>query len=408
MNKGTGSHSTGQQRDDTGLLPPLTLYLHVPFCRRKCPYCDFHSRGTAVVPEARYLAAVRQELQWRRRQWAADVRPLSAIYVGGGTPSLLTSATIAGLLEAIVALWPVTTDCEITLEANPESASLAKMRDWRQMGIRRLSLGVQALDGVRLQFLERPHDLEAARCAIRHALQVDFATVNLDLIYATPGQTPAAWERELAEAMAWQPHHFSCYQLTVEPGTPFAGRSHAAGWQLPDEETAVVLFRQTREQLARGGWQAYETSSFARPGCLCRHNTNYWSFGDYLGIGCAAHGKWTDGAGRIWRSRNPEGVTAYMTALEHGAATGPAPAWLSWQPVTPVEAGREVLLMGLRHAAGVDRRLYQRLTGMDLVQQHAVRFGQWQEAGWLRVAPQRVCLTDQGMLLLDTLLLALW
>ena len=388
-------------------LPPLTLYLHIPFCRRKCPYCDFHSSAMTRLPEGQYLAAVQRELHLRRRQWADDPRPLSAIFIGGGTPSLLASQTMAGLLEAILALWPVVADCEITLEANPESASLAKMRDWRQMGIQRLSLGVQAFDAARLHFLERPHTLATARQAIHHAVQVGFAAFNLDLIYATPGQTPEGWAGELTEAMTWHPHHLSCYPLAIEPGTPFFGRHQKGDWLAVGEEVEAVLFQQTRAQLAGGGWVAYETSNFAQPGFACRHNVNYWSFGDYLGIGCAAHGKWTDATGRIWRTRNPATVESYMALLAREATDGEPHPLLHHQPVSSTEAGRECLLMGLRQAVGVELALYQQLTGLDLVERHATRIGHWQEAGWVQVERDRLRLTDQGMPLLDSILLAL-
>ncbi|MEO5350876.1 MAG: radical SAM family heme chaperone HemW [Magnetococcus sp. YQC-3] len=385
-------------------LPPLTLYLHTPFCRRKCPYCDFRSSAVNTAPEQRYLAAVKQELQMRRRQLSGDTRPLQAIFLGGGTPSLLASATIAGYLEAIVALWPLVPDCEITLEANPESATLEKMRDWRQMGISRLSLGVQALAADRLRFLERPHDLERARSAIRHAQQVGFPALSLDLIYATPGQTPLAWETELTEAMAWAPEHLSCYQLTIEPGTPFFARNRSGDWPAMGEEMEARLFQQTRSQLAAGGWMAYETSNFAQPGFACRHNRNYWSFGDYLGIGAAAHGKRTDPEGKIWRSRNPDAAEAYMARMEQGASLA---SMLEEQLVTAAEAGREALLMGLRHDAGVNLPLYRQLSGEDLLQRHALRIAHWQEAGFVRLEQEQLRLTEQGAPLLDAILLEL-
>ncbi|MBF0462456.1 MAG: radical SAM family heme chaperone HemW [Magnetococcales bacterium] len=387
-------------------LPPLTLYLHIPFCVRKCPYCDFRSSAVAVIPEQAYLSAVKRELTWRRHQLADDPRPLQAIFIGGGTPSRLTAATMAALLDHIRALWPLVADCEITLEANPESATPDKMRDWHRMGIQRLSLGIQAFDAARLRFLERSHDLETARRAIRQAIQVGFAALNLDLIYATPGQTLAGWARELAEAMAWAPRHLSCYALTIEPGTPFFRRRQQSAWLALSEAEEVALFRQTRSQLAQGGWVAYETSNFAQPGFACRHNGNYWSFGDYVGIGTAAHGKWTDAAGQIWRSENPATVEAYLAILATGGDAPPHPL-LRRHRVTPTEAGRECLLMGLRQAVGVERALYQRLTGVDLVHRHAARLAQWQAAGLIQVDDWRVRLTEQGVLLTDTILLEL-
>lgn len=383
----------------------LTLYVHIPYCLRKCPYCDFCSSAVTEIPEARYLAALQRELRLRRQRWVDDPRPLTAIFFGGGTPSLLASATIAGILEEIFTLWPRVADCEITLEANPESANREKMRDWKEMGINRLSLGIQALDEARLHFLERPHTLERARDAIDQAIGVGFDAFNLDLIYATPGQTPAGWERELAEAMRWHPHHLSCYPLTIEPGTPFYKRHQEKAWSPVTEKRERILFQQTRRQLAEGGWLPYETSNFAKPGFSCRHNCNYWTFGDYIGVGCGAHGKWTDGVGQIWRSENPTNATRYMDMAEDGA-TDPHHPLAASHLVTPVEAGREMMLMGLRHEAGVDLALYQRLTGESLTARHAARIASFQEAGFVRMVDQRLCLTEQGVLLTDAILLA--
>ncbi|MEO5341464.1 MAG: radical SAM family heme chaperone HemW [Magnetococcus sp. MYC-9] len=382
-------------------LPPLTLYVHIPFCVRKCPYCDFHSIALPEIPERRYRETVQQELRWRRQLSATDGRPLQAVFFGGGTPSMVEPSTIEGILQTIADHWSLVADCEITLEANPESATLDKMRAWRQAGVQRLSLGIQAFDEARLQFLGRPHGLEEARQAIRHAQRVDFAALNLDLIYATPGQTVAQWRQELAEAMEWAPPHLSCYQLSVEPGTPFFARQGA--WPPLAEEQELALFQQTRQQLAQGGWRAYETSNFAQPGFACRHNSNYWSFGDYLGVGSGAHGKWTAADGGIWRSENPPAVADYLTRM-----AGAPPAERMGRLLEPAEAGREVLLMGLRHAAGVERALYRRLTGFDLLERHAELLRTWQGEGWVCVDAERVCLTERGIPLTDSLLLALW
>ncbi len=384
--------------------PPLTLYLHIPYCLHKCPYCDFASSAVTPIPEQRYLTALQRELQWRRQQLADDPRPLATIFLGGGTPSLFSSATIETTLATISRLWPLENDCEITLEANPESASPQKMREWQQMGINRLSLGIQALDAERLHFLERPHTLEQARQAIAHLKQTGFARFNLDLIYATPGQTAAAWEKELTEAMAWEPHHLSCYQLTLEPGTPFFQRQQGGAWQPMTEEDESRLFQQTRQQLTAGGWQPYETSNFAKPGHHCRHNCNYWSFGDYLGVGAAAHGKWTDDLGRIWRSENPASATHYMTLMEKEPPDDTQHPILHHRLITPTEAGRELLLMGLRQQAGVDLTLYQQITGESLEQCRAIPIAHLLEAGFIQRTEQRLTLTEQGIILTDAIL----
>lgn len=403
---------------------PLTLYVHVPFCLSKCPYCDFRSMALASVPEQRYLKAVIRELTLRRQQLSHDRRPLHAIFFGGGTPSLFKAATIAGFLEQILALWPVSTTCEITLEANPESATLEKMRDWRQMGINRLSLGIQAFDPLRLQLLERPHDLPSARRAIRQARRVGFDNLNLDLIYATPGHTLQIWEKELQEAMAWEPQHLSCYALSIEPGTPFFQRSQTSSWNAVGETMETALFRQTWRMLPQGGWFPYEISNFARllpqassssslegwansaSKLVCLHNRNYWSFGDYLGVGAAAHSKLStvtkceatrDAMIQVWRHVNPDTPEAYMTVVEAGGSP------LQTVQTSSEEAGRECLLMGLRHDQGVRRTLYQCLTGKDLLSHQARNLALLAEAGLLSIDSQRVRLTEKGILLADAI-----
>ena len=393
--------------DNHDTMPPLTLYLHIPFCVHKCPYCDFHSTVQETIPERRYLAAVGQELTLRRQQLANDSRPLQSLFLGGGTPSLLEPATMAGFLEHIMARWPLSTSCEITLEANPESATLEKMRDWRQMGINRLSLGIQAFDQERLQFLERVHTLETSRRAIRQARQAGFDNLNLDLIYATPGHTPELWGKELTEAMAWEPQHLSCYQLSIEPSTPFFQRSQDPAWVSLPETTEIALFHQTRQTLAKGGWSSYETSNFAKTMAFsCRHNRNYWSFGDYLGIGCGAHGKLStvmDDTGRIGieRSLNPKTPETYMATLERDGCA------LQTLPISAAEAGQEYLLMGLRHDQGVQHALYQRLTGEVLLTSRAKSIGHLADAGFLSVDSYGIRLTEKGIPLADAITLAL-
>lgn len=379
----------------------------------------------AVIPEERYLKAVKRELLLRRQQLHADTRPLISIFFGGGTPSLLATTSIAGFLEQILELWPVTATCEITLEANPESATLEKMYAWREMGINRLSLGIQAFEQTRLQFLQRPHDLKSARRAIRQARQAGFTNINLDLIYATPGHTPDAWAKELAEALAWQPQHLSCYQLSIEPGTTFFQRSQDPDWMPMAEAMETTLFQQTRETLAQNGWSAYEISNFTAlrqvattnpsrqeqgsPKTLefaCRHNRNYWSFGDYLGIGSGAHGKLSTSGGKdatlqVWRSVNPRATEAYMASMETAGLQLPT------IKVSATEAGRECLLMGLRHNEGVQLNLYRQLTGSNLLQCRAQSVKQLLAAGYLIADPERLILTEKGTLLADAITLEL-
>ncbi|MBF0098125.1 MAG: radical SAM family heme chaperone HemW [Magnetococcales bacterium] len=390
------------------VLPALTLYMHIPFCQQKCPYCDFRSEVMSPWPEEAYVAAVQRELQWRRQQLAEDVRPLQAIFIGGGTPSLLAPRSVEGLLSCVYTLWPVVDDCEITLEANPESATLEKMQAWRAMGVNRLSLGIQALTEERLQALQRPHDLATARLAIRHAQQVDFSTLNLDLIYATPGQSIDGWQQELVEAMAWGAEHLSCYTLTIEEGTPLHTRLQQGTWLPLEEEKETQLFLHTRRQLAAGGWPAYEISNFARPGHHCRHNSNYWVYGDYLGVGVAAHGKWSLADGRRLRSQNRRSIAAYLAFMARDALREADHPFWQVQSLTPQEAGQEIVLLGLRHAAGVDRALYRQVTGLELVQEKQALLQQWREAGWVQWDAARLQLTESGLLRADGLIARLF
>ncbi|MBF0183608.1 MAG: radical SAM family heme chaperone HemW [Magnetococcales bacterium] len=390
--------------DSMYLNLPLTLYIHIPFCQHKCPYCDFRSEVMPVWPEAEYMAALQRELAWRCQQLADDRRPLHALFIGGGTPSLLAAESVAALLDGVQKRWQLAEGCEITLEANPESASLDKMRAWRQMGINRLSLGVQAFDQARLSWLERPHDLATARQAIRHAQQLDFTSVNVDLIYATPGHTEQQWQQELAEAMEWGVQHLSCYALTVERGTPLHRRWQQQLWSPLDEEQESRLFCQTRTQLQQGGWHGYEISNFAREGHRCRHNCNYWAYGDYLGVGLAAHGKWMAADGSLLRSCNHGALSAYLAALADDTLPEQQHPFGQTQTLSPQEVGQEMILLGLRYDGGVERRLYRQLTGSDLVEQQRALLTLWQEAGWVEWNEQRVRLTEQGYLRTDALI----
>ncbi len=269
-------------------LPPLSLYVHLPWCLKKCPYCDFNShewRDGGTPPEARYLAALRADLEaalpfiWGRR--------VLSVFIGGGTPSLFSPDAIATLIGDIRARLPLEPGAEITLEANPGTFERDRFRAFREAGVTRLSIGVQSFDDARLHALGRVHDAAQARTAVEEAAR-HFETFNLDLMYALPGQTLAELERELDEALAFAPPHLSVYHLTIEPNTLFAKRPPAG---LPDDDQASDMLDCITERTARAGLERYEVSAFAKAGQRCVHNLNYWQFGDYLGLGAGAHGK---------------------------------------------------------------------------------------------------------------------
>ena len=273
-----------------GESPPLALYVHLPWCLAKCPYCDFNSHALprpdqGGLPESRYIEALIADLEASLPQvWG---RPVHSVFIGGGTPSLFSADAIGRLLAAIRARLPLLPGCEITLEANPGSFERDRFRDFRKAGVTRLSVGVQSFDDAMLAKLGRVHDGAQARAALTEAAAA-FDTFNLDLMYALPGQSLAQLHADLDIALSFEPPHLSIYHLTIEPNTRFATAPPA---HLPDDDLASDMLDAITDRTASVGLQRYEVSAFARSGHRCRHNLNYWQFGDYLGIGAGAHGK---------------------------------------------------------------------------------------------------------------------
>ena len=272
--------------------PPLSVYVHLPWCLKKCPYCDFnshefHTAGATPgdLPERRYLDAIRADLE--RSLPIVWGRTIHTIFIGGGTPSLFSPDGIARLLSDLRMLLPLAADCEITMEANPGTFERERFRAFAQAGVNRLSIGVQTFDDERLRALGRVHDGAQARAAAEEAAR-SFETFNLDLMYALPGQTVADLDADLDLAFALGAPHLSLYHLTLEPNTVFARRPPA---NLPDDDTAYDMLDRVTERTAGSGFERYEVSAYARTGHRCRHNVNYWQFGDYLGLGAGAHGK---------------------------------------------------------------------------------------------------------------------
>jgi len=267
-------------------LPPLSVYVHLPWCLRKCPYCDFNSHEAAAgaLPEARYLDALRADLDASLPLvWG---RPVGTVFIGGGTPSLFSPEGIDRLIGDLRARLPLAPGCEITLEANPGTFERERFRAFRAAGVTRLSVGVQSFDDAALARIGRVHDADQARAAVAEAAE-SFDTFNLDLMYALPGQDLAALDRDLDQALAFAPPHLSVYHLTLEPNTAFARRPPV----LPDDDTAAAMLDRIIERTGGAGLDRYEVSAFAREGHRCAHNLNYWHFGDYLGLGAGAHGK---------------------------------------------------------------------------------------------------------------------
>jgi len=279
---------------------PLALYVHFPWCVKKCPYCDFNSHALrGEVPEDAYVEALLRDLDFELAA-SPESRPLGSIFFGGGTPSLFSPAAVGRVLEAAQRRLGFAPDIEITLEANPGTADAGNFTGYRAAGVNRLSIGVQSFDAAMLAKLGRIHGPDEARRALELARAAGFDNVNLDLMYALPGQSPAQAQADLEAAVALAPEHVSYYQLTLEPNTEF----HAHTPVLPDDEAAWGMQEQGQALHAQHGYAQYEVSAYARPGRRCRHNLNYWQFGDYLGIGAGAHGKRTLGEAIVRRARH--------------------------------------------------------------------------------------------------------
>ncbi len=340
-------------RPQFAALPPLALYVHVPWCVRKCPYCDFNSHeAKGELPEEAYVDALMADLElalpsvWGRR--------VVSVFVGGGTPSLFGASAIDRLLSGVRARVPLAPDAEITLEANPGTFEREKFAGFRAAGVNRLSLGIQSFDAAHLRALGRIHDAEEARRAAEAALSI-FGNVNFDLMYALPRQTLAEARADVEEAIAYGPPHLSFYQLTLEPNTLF----HRDPPPLPDEDAAADIEEAVHALLAGAGYVHYETSAHAKPGRECAHNLNYWRFGDYLGIGAGAHSKlsFPDRIVRQVRWRQPkryfEGVAAGAPLMDNAE-------------VARDDVGFEFMLNALRLTAGVPASLFAERTGYPL------------------------------------------
>ncbi|MCJ2057054.1 radical SAM family heme chaperone HemW [Methylobacterium sp. J-048] len=370
------------------------IYLHWPFCAAKCPYCDFNSHVRhGGVDQPRYLDAFRAEIAHNAARTPG--RTVTSIFLGGGTPSLMDPATVAGLLDAVAGHWAIAPDVEITLEANPSSVEAGRFRGYRAAGVNRVSLGVQAFDDASLKKLGRLHNAEEALAAIGIAQGV-FDRTSFDLIYARPDQTPDLWRAELTQALAWAAEHLSLYQLTIEPGTPFHGLAAAGKLVTPDDETGRVFYDVTQEVCGRAGLPSYEISNHARPGAESRHNLLYWRYGEYAGIGPGAHGRLVAPDGRLGTvtERAPEAWLARVERDGHGIA--------ETEVISGADQADEFLVMGLRLAEGIDPGRYAALKGRPL---NGNRIGMLVGDGLLHRLPGgRIAATPRGAPVLNALI----
>ncbi len=372
--------------------PPLALYVHVPWCIRKCPYCDFNSHvRPEALPETAYidalLADLRADLRW------VEGRSLSSVFIGGGTPSLLSAATIGRLLQGVRDEIDCEPGLEVTLEANPGAVEIGDLAGYLRAGVNRLSLGVQSFHENSLRMLGRIHNAREASSALGLARQAGFSRINLDLMFGLPGQDLAMARGDLQAALDLEVEHLSYYQLTLEPNTAF----HHAPPPLPDEDQIWEIQEQGHDLLRQAGYGHYEVSAFSRVGAECRHNLNYWRFGDYLGIGAGAHAKLSHGDGRIerlWKLRHPE---AYLGAAEDARVQG-------CRELTPTDRLLEFFMNALRLTQGVERNLFSERTGLA---QQALQ-GPVSEAiskGLLASDPERLCASPLGQRFLNDLLM---
>ncbi|MEJ0048325.1 MAG: radical SAM family heme chaperone HemW [Rhodospirillales bacterium] len=375
---------------------PLALYIHWPFCLAKCPYCDFNSHVRDSIPQHRFAAALRRELAFEAARLGP--RPLGSIFFGGGTPSLMQPETVAALIGDALHYFVPAADIEITLEANPTSVELGKLAAFREAGVNRLSLGVQALDDTALRFLGRRHNAHDALAALEFA-RATFPRLSFDLIYARPGQTLAAWRAELRRALALAADHLSLYQLTIEPGTAFEALHRNGTLVLPDEECATTLYDATADAAAEAGLLAYEISNYAAPGAESRHNLAYWRYNDYAGIGPGAHGRISLGDELLAtrRHRAPEPWAERVERDGHGSTAE--------EPVPRSERAREALLMGLRLAEGIELNRFETRTGISMREALDLDIlDAAQDAGYLTLSATHLIATADGRRLLDALL----
>jgi oxygen-independent coproporphyrinogen-3 oxidase len=373
-------------------LPPLALYVHLPWCPSKCPYCDFNSHAAkAALPERDYVDALLCDLE--AETGFARGRPLQSVFIGGGTPSLFSGEAITRLLDGLRGRIALVPDVEITLEANPGAADAERFAAFRAAGVNRLSIGIQSFRDRQLMLLGRAHDSHEARQAVGVARSAGFDNFNLDLMYGLPEDDPDSALRDVETAIELEPTHLSWYQLTLEPNTAFHRKPPA----LPDEALVLEIEAAGRVALATAGYERYEVSAYAKPGRRCRHNLNYWEFGDYLGIGAGAHGKMTRVDGSVERRTKTRNPLTYL------ARAGTDAAGEVEQVADPAALSIEFLMNALRLPDGVARALFTERTGLVLEPLEAP-IAEATRRGWLVPDAGRLAPTPAGLESLNAML----
>jgi oxygen-independent coproporphyrinogen-3 oxidase len=376
------------------------IYIHWPFCKAKCPYCDFNSHVRTSIDQARWRTALLRELD----HYAALTpgRTVTSLFFGGGTPSLMEPETTAAVIAAVRRHWRVAADLEVTLEANPTSIEAARFRGFAAAGINRVSIGVQALNDADLQFLGRQHSAAEALQALEIGRAI-FERLSFDLIYARPGQSLAGWQAELERALELAKDHISLYQLTIEPGTAFEQRFARGDFALPGEEEQAALFEWTADRLDAAGLQGYEISNHAKPGAESRHNLTYWRYGDYVGVGPGAHGRLTLPGDRKIATRQHRAPEAWLESVEQaGHATR------QQDDIDRPSRLTEMVMMGLRLSEGVPLSRIEAESGLSFAEAIAPdRLGRLIDGGFLSRDGDRLRATAEGRARLDAVLGAL-
>ncbi len=381
---------------------PFSLYVHIPYCISKCPYCDFNSHVAARIPEEEYTRALLSELRHYSESESWGGRSVKTVFFGGGTPSTFRGASIGAVLDDIAKLFGFDERAEITLEANPGAVDAGRFRDYRRCGVNRISIGAQSFDPKLLQFLGRVHSAEETRKALRSVRAAGFDNFSLDLIYGIPGQTVDGVGRDLSQALDNEPPHLSAYNLTIEEGTPFHARYRQGLLKPLDEDTEIQMADRIQRALADAGLERYEISNYARPGRESRHNVNYWEGGDYLGVGAGAHSyhrKPDDPLGQRWQNeRLPTGYMRHANEAGHAVTERERPELQ--------QAMAECLFTGLRMIDGVSVRRFE-LRFETRPENAFVEIGEWLSEGLLVEENRRLRFAPRGLLLANELFVRL-
>jgi len=372
--------------------------VHIPFCLHKCHYCDFNSHERLQPDWDAYQQALITELKYWSNTPQFSNRKLHSIFFGGGTPSLAPPALIKTVIDTARCCCDIEDDAEITLEANPGTADSGNFPAYRQAGINRLSIGIQSLDTAELRWLERIHDSDEAVQAYHIARDAGFGNINLDLMYGLPGQNLHDWLTTLHSAIKLSPEHLSCYQLTVEPHTRLAATHVQKPYALPDDETALSMFFETRKHLSDAGYEAYEISNFSRPGLQCHHNDGYWLYHDYIGIGAGASGKWDTSDQGITRHSNIRTPERYIETIETRED-----AIKSQESLTRNQAAAEAFWLGLRRNGGVNRYEFHQRFAFDVWEHFQPQLQTWESEKKLVVCNDSIHLSESGISLADAI-----